>query len=78
MGALPAGLLETIPAEYRHYVTWCVDEYDPVNPYHDAWSPDGHDPYETEILRRTAAIHSALTTVAVMCDATYGFVKRMD
>lgn len=34
--------------EQRPWYSWCFDEYDPVNPYHDAWFPDGIDAYTTE------------------------------
>src|SRR4051812_4727255 len=69
-------VIASLPTEHQHYVRWCADECDPVNPYHDAWEPDGIDHYSTDFPTRTIGIRWGITQLAVMCDATYaGFVK---
>ncbi len=62
----------SLPAEHRPWFLWCAKEFDPVNPYHDAWEPDGIDHYSTDFPTRRAGIHWALTVLAGMPDLTYG------
>jgi len=61
-----------IPVEHRAYVRWCADEFDPVNPYHDAWPEDGLDNYDTELGSRAVVRHFLLTCIAMMGDALRG------
>ena len=69
-------MIKTLPAEHQHWVRWCADEYDPVNPYHDAWEPDGIDRYSVDFPTRHVALRWGITQLAVMCDATYGGIIK--
>jgi hypothetical protein len=58
-------VIAQLPVEHRDYVRWCANEYDPVNPYHDAWEPDGIDHYAMDIPTREIGIRHALVQIAL-------------
>lgn len=66
-------VIEELPVEYRQWLRWCIHEYDPTNPYHDA--PDDTD-YGTDFPTHAIAVRWGLTLLAGMPDATYGLKRE--
>lgn len=67
---LPDELFADLPTVYRRYTRWIVDEVDDDCPYHDALDLDDYSP---EIPDMQTARRYGVRTIALMCDATYGF-----
>lgn len=69
-----AALAEDVAPEWLHWIRWAIDEYDPVNPYHDAVMTDGVDNYATDFPTRRAVTLWALKVLGTMPDMTHGLV----